>query len=141
MHDRPSGRLRLATRRLLAALSLVGVVTLSSSPFATARAQNDETTVPAPAEVDSTEVDSTQVDSTQVPETAPEETEPADTTATTIGASGGFVGAEPDPDVGDVALAAIVGLVLVLGVAAWWMVRRDDERPVPDPPPPSGELL
>jgi len=136
MPDRPSDRLRPATRLLLAALSLVGAVTLSSSPFATARAQSDETTVPVPAEVDSTEVDTT-----RAPETATEETEPADTTATTIGPSGGFVGADPDPDVGDVALAAVVGLVLVLSVAAWWMVRRDDERPVSDPPPPPGELL
>ena len=32
-------------------------------------------------------------------------------------------------------------LVLVLSLAAWWMVRRDDERPVADREPPPTDLI
>jgi hypothetical protein len=74
--------------------------------------------------------------STTEPE--PTDTEPADTEPTDTGAPGttadlGIIGANPDTDAGDVALIAVVGLVVVLGLAAWWMARRDhDDSGPPD---------
>jgi hypothetical protein len=143
MPDRSPDRRGPAVPVALVALVLVGAVALSTSSIvaATVSTQPDdatgsETTVPAPPQTDTPETDST-----QVVETAPEATGSAADVATTPGPSGEVVGADPDPDTGDVALVAIVGLVLVLSLAAWWMARRDDERPVPDPPPPSGDLI
>jgi hypothetical protein len=47
---------------------------------------------------------------------------------------------EPDSDIaGTVAAIAVVGFVLLVGVAAWWMVRRSNPDAGPKPPvPPSG---
>ncbi len=79
------------------------------------------TTEPAPPE-------------TTVP--APEESTPDDT----------LVGAgEPDGEIDTtVAVIAIIGFVILLGVASWWMVRRSDPDAQPMPPrggPPPSDLI
>lgn len=64
---------------------------------------------------------------------APDESTPDDT----------LVGAgTPDDDIDTtVAVVAVVGFVILLGVASWWMVRRSDPDAQPMPPrggsPPS----
>lgn len=115
------------------ALVLVVVATLAvlGAPFAVT-ASTPPTA--APADVESPGV--TASPTTDPADTAPD-TSPETAPDTTIGAGpvDTLVGADPDPEVGDVALVAVVGLVVVLSLAAWWMARRDDDRPVPDPPP------
>ena len=145
MSDRLPRRIGPKPRLLLIAFVLLGAFSLSSSPVeaTTATTQPDEaievaTSEPDPTEVDTTEPDTTEVDTTDVVDTGPENTAPADST---VGSGDGLVGANPDPDTGDVALIAIVGLVVLLSLAAWWMVRRDEERPVPDPPAPPSDLI
>jgi hypothetical protein len=82
------------------------------------------TTEPAPPE-------------TTVPDdSTPEESIPDDT----------LVGAgNPDDDVNaTVAAIAVVGFVILLGVASWWMVRRSNPDAQPMPPqggPPSSDLI
>ena len=139
MPDRPPGRPGPTKRLVLVTLVVLGAIALSPSTVgATGNTQPDDATGADTSEPNRTEAGATQVDTTEVVDTAPEETAPADTT---IGPSDGLVGANPDPDTGDVALIAVVGLVVVLSLAAWWMVRRDDERPVSGAPPPSGDLI
>jgi hypothetical protein len=76
--------------------------------------------------------------STPTTEAPPEATEPPveDTIPddTLVGAG------EPDSDIdGTVAAIAVVGFVLLVGVAAWWMVRRPNPDAEPHPPvPPAG---
>ncbi len=82
------------------------------------------TTEPAPPE-------------TTVPEdSTPDESTPDDT----------LVGAgNPDDDIDTtVAVIAIVGFVILLGVASWWMVRRSNPDAQPMPPPdgsPPSDLI
>lgn len=56
-----------------------------------------------------------------------------------------LVGAgDPDTDVdGTVAAIAVVGFLLLVAVAAWWMVRRSDPDAGPMPParPPPSDLI
>ena len=84
-------------------------------------------TTPATSEPDPTET-TAPVD--------PEETTPDDT----------LVGAgTPDDDIDTtVAVIAIVGFVILLGVASWWMVRRSNPDAQPMPPtdgPPTSDLI
>lgn len=79
------------------------------------------TTEPAPSETTSPE---------------PEEGTPDDT----------LVGAgDPDSDIDTtVAAIAVIGFVILLGVASWWMVRRSDPDAQPMPPrssPPPSDLI
>jgi hypothetical protein len=84
-------------------------------------------TAPAPSEPAPTET------------TSPESTDvTADSSApdTTVGTS------EPDDDINrTVTVIAVIGFILLLGVASWWMVRRQDPDAQPMPPasdvPPS----
>jgi hypothetical protein len=85
---------------------------------------------------------STDVPSETTPETTeptpPETSEPDDSTPddTLVGAG------DPDDDVDTtVAVIAVVGFAILLGVASWWMVRRSNPDAQPMPPqggsPPS----
>jgi hypothetical protein len=89
--------------------------------------------------------------------TTPATTTPATTTpATTTPASGPSTEAQPDSTVPRAAtepsttesgdrrsvstvrvVIGVVGIVVLIGIAAWWMVRRDDEDDAPHPPGPS----
>lgn len=120
---------RTGTRAFLAVIVLLG--TLSASPVAATTGTSPGGTTPGAPETTAPEPTGT---------SEPETTEADVTTSVTETPSEELVGAEPDTD-GDVALIAIVGLVLVLSLAAWWMVRRDDERPVPDREPPPTDLI
>ena len=88
---------------------------------------------------------STVAPSETTPETtvpaAPETTEPEDSTPgdTLVGAG------DPDDDVDTtVAVIAVVGFAILLGVASWWMVRRSNPDAQPMPPkagPPPSDLI
>lgn len=72
---------------------------------------------------------------------APETTEPGDSTPddTLVGAG------DPDDDIDTtVAVLAVVGFAILLGVASWWMVRRSNPDAQPMPPtagPPPSDLI
>ncbi len=74
------------------------------------------------------------------PDTAPTTTEPTQPDATTAPAEEELVGAgDPDGDIdGTVALIAVIGFVVLLAIASWWMVRRSDPDSQPMPPRPPG---
>ena len=88
---------------------------------------------------------STVAPSETTPETtvpaAPETTEPEDSTPddTLVGAG------DPDDDIDTtVAVLAVVGFAILLGVASWWMVRRSNPDAQPMPPqgsPPPSDLI
>ncbi|WP_040493197.1 hypothetical protein [Ilumatobacter nonamiensis] len=104
----------------------------ASGPALYATVTTDDVSRSATVEDDQNE-DDTPESEAPAPETDPPGTEPADTTTDTA-ADLGVIGADPDVDGGDVAVIAVVGLVAVLGVAAWWMTRRrdpDDARSAP----------
>jgi heme A synthase len=78
-------------------------------------------------------------DSTTAPPAtdAPVDTSPADTSPPDADVPGDETTQEEDEGV-DVAPIAIVGFVILVAIAGWWMVRRDDADDQPSPPP-SGE--
>lgn len=133
MPDRATRLERTPRRVLFTVFVLLG--TLAASPVAastgTTATSSDGTTSGAP--------ETTAPDPTGTSE--PETTDSEATTSVIETPSEELVGSEPDTDRGDVALIAVVGLVLVLSLAAWWMVRRDDERPVADREPPPTDLI
>lgn len=136
MSDARIDRVGGARRGLLAALVMFAAIAgVSSSVTATPESSEPDNAGAATTEVTTTEV----VDTTEVRDTTTPPTTDLDDVTTTGEPIDGLIGADPDPDSG-VALIAVVGLVVVLSLAAWWMVRRDDDRPVP-PDPPAGELI
>jgi hypothetical protein len=117
-----------------AALAVLVVLIPGSQPTLAASTSPATTTLrsePAPADTATTDTDTTGPEPTG-PE--PTDTTPTDTGAPETTADLGIIGANPDTDAGDVALIAVVGLVVVLGLAAWWMARRDHD----DAGPPDG---
>lgn len=96
------------------ALPVTAVGAATAEPTDTA----PEVTVPDPTEV------------TEVTVPGSEETSPEDA----------LVGAgEPDTDIdGTVAFVAVVGFLILLAIASWWMVRRSDPDAQPMPPRPAG---
>lgn len=112
------------TRAALAVgIGLLGAVSVSL-PAAAVRAATVEPTETAP---EATVPDTTEP--TEPTEPPSEATSPEDT----------LVGAgDPDTDIdGTVALIAVVGFVILLAVASWWMVRRSDPDAQPMPPRPT----
>jgi hypothetical protein len=135
MSDARIDRVGGARRGLIAALVMFAAMAwFASSAAATPVSSEPDDAGAATTEVRTTEV----VDTTEVLDTTSPPTTDLDDVATTGEPVDGLIGADPDPD-SSVALLAVVGLVVVLSLAAWWMVRRDDDRPVPDPP--EGELI
>ena len=105
---------------LAVGIGLLGAISVSL-PATAARAATVEPTATAP--------EATVPDTTEPTEPPSEETSPGDT----------LVGAgDPDTDIdGTVALIAVVGFVILLAVASWWMVRRSDPDAEPMPPRPT----
>ncbi len=96
---------------LVAAILVAVTAGLGVGPSAWASPDTTTPSTDAPTETTEPPVDDTTVDDT-------------------------LVGAgEPDSDVdGTVAAIAIIGFVLLLAVAAWWMVRRSNPDGEPKPP-------
>jgi len=71
---------------------------------------------------------------------SPETTEPEDTTPEDSTPDDTLVGAgDPDGDIDTtVAVVAVIGFLLLLAVASWWMVRRSDPDGQPMPPQSGG---
>lgn len=114
---------------LLRRLLLVAVILVVLSPAAVSAAGRvvpageDGTVDPGPG--------STVPGSTVPGSIVPDETEPEGTAPPTSLVGAGDPGGELEP--AQVAIA-IVGFLLLVGVAAWWMVRRDDPDTGPMPP-------
>ncbi len=75
------------------------------------------------------------------PETPPATAEPTPTDATTSPPDDTLVGAgDPDGEIdGTVAAIAVIGFVVLLAIASWWMVRRSNPDNQPMPPRPPGD--
>ena len=76
------------------------------------------------------------------PDTPPATAEPTPPDTTTAPPDETLVGAgDPDGEIdGSVAAIAVVGFLVLLAVASWWMVRRFDPDREPMPPRPPGDL-
>jgi hypothetical protein len=97
-----------------------------------------EDTTPESTTPEDTTPESTTPEDTTPESTAPEDTTPEDTTPDQSLPSDGVAGANDSTDPVRVVLA-LVGFAIVLGIAAWWMMRHqgpDDQsypRPVDEP--------
>ena len=84
------------------------------------------------------------VDTTEpVEDTTPKETDPVESVGTTEANDGGLVGVDQpgSRDTTAITWISIVAAVALIGLAAWWMLRRsgsDDFPPAPDDDWPSG---
>jgi len=113
-----------------AAAISVGVLCSLSLSLPAAAAMGSNT--PAPSDTPAT----TEPAPSETTSPAPDESTPDDT----------LVGAgDPDGDIDTtVAAIAVIGFVILLGVASWWMVRRSDPDAQPMPPrssPPPSDLI
>lgn len=115
---------------------LVGAASVSI-PSAGAGASTDDEATPTVAVTGEPSPGSSVPDDSAPDRTTPDTTEP-----------GGLIGAgEPDSHIDPLYTAlAVLGFVGLVGVASWWMVRRDDPDAGPMPPrgdtdPPAGELI
>ncbi len=114
-------------RDLIRAATGVGVAVLCamivSSPVAASGPATVEPPDTPPATAEPTPPDTTPPDTTTSP---PDET---------------LVGAgDPDGEIdGSVAAIAVVGFLVLLAIASWWMVRRYDPDREPMPPRPPGD--
>jgi hypothetical protein len=74
------------------------------------------------------------VPESSAPDTTPDTIEPDDSIPSTSTEETLIAAGDPDPDIDTTtAVTAIVGFILLVAVASWWMVRRSD--PDADPMP------
>ncbi|MAT06813.1 MAG: hypothetical protein CL424_17405 [Acidimicrobiaceae bacterium] len=112
---------------LLAVACAASLTALAVAPVAPVAASGPDTVVESEAPPTSAPTDptgplgSTTSSTATDPDASGPETTDSETTETFA-----VIGADPDLDGGDVAIAAIIGLIGVLVLAAWWMVRRTD---------------
>ena len=139
MPDRHAHTHRSIGRRLIVS-SAAALAVLIWSPTMSALATTVEPDV-VTTDATGSEPPTSDPGTTMPADTTPSDTTPTDTTPADTTPPATLVGVDPDLVGGDVALVAVVGLVVVLSLAAWWMVRRKDEGPVPDPPSSSGDLI
>jgi hypothetical protein len=85
-------------------------------------------TVPEPPP---TEPETTEPETSEPEETAPPTSEPP--------ASEPHATADDDSVSTAAAIAGAIGVLALIGVAAWWMVRRADEDDEPHPRPPASD--
>ena len=116
--------------------SAIAVVVLSACFFAVGTAGTAAATMPGfneSATPDTTPATDPPVD-TSPADTSPADTSPADTSPADTEVLDGETVQEEDEGL-DVAPIALVGFVILIAVAGWWMVRRDDADDQPSPPP------
>lgn len=100
-------------------------------------------TTPDPTVPDTTAPEATTTTSTTEPDdSTPEDSGPGDSVPDTPG-DDDLVGAgDPDSDINTTTAAiAVVGFILLVGVASWWMVRRTDPDAGPRPRQPPSDLI
>jgi hypothetical protein len=100
-------------------------VVLLAAPVGSATAHASDEVVRSVTEPDTTEPETTEPDTTEPESTAPVTTEP--------GPADGN-GASDDTTV---AIIAVVGFAALIGLAGWWMVRRNDIDDAQHPRPPT----
>jgi len=117
MADTPTGR-----RRAGSALAVIAATLLWPVAHVAASVEVSDTNAP----VESTE-----------PTDPPAETDPPASSEPVEGTTDPGTGSDESDDAdGTVALIAVIGFVLVLVLASWWMVRRGDPDAQARPSPP-----
>jgi len=127
---------RISSR--LAGFALIALFLGASLAPATAHAME---LVGSPDTTETTEPDTTEPGTTEPGTTEPESSEPESSEPDTTGE-------EDESDDPTVAIIAVIAFVGLIGVASWWMVRRNDDddaphprRPNPDEPLPGQDLF
>jgi heme A synthase len=99
----------------------------SSAPDSTVDESTGTTTAPTTPEPSTPEP--------TTPESTPDTSEPDSSTSAVPGDDALIGSGDPDSDVDSTTAAiAVVGFVLLVALAGWWMVRRDDPDAEPMPP-------
>ncbi len=136
--------MRSAPRWLLTALvMLIGVLAVGSASATASTVDDPSGTTATPTATATTVPEASAVPETSAPDSSPESTMPATSSpADTLIAAG-----EPDDSIDTTtATIAVVGFVLLVALASWWMVRRNDpdSEPMPRTPsqsPPPSDLI